>query len=145
MFVSNSIHALILHSRALLIFLVLTLTMVSCEDTETGDLTDDRDAFLGTWNVTESCSKDAYTVQIQKDPSNSSQVIILNFWNTGNCDDPVQALVAGSSLYISTQKFCNNDFEADGSGDLTKDKVYWTYSVNDGADLFNCDATYTRP
>lgn len=124
--------------------LIFLIVLVGCTD-DTGDLIDDRDAFLGSWNVSESCVKDAYTVNITKDPSNSAQILINNFWNTGNCGNPVYAIVAGNSAYIPTQIFCNNDFEADGSGDLIKEEISWEYEVNDGADLFKCNAAYTRP
>lgn len=133
----------LLYKKILAIVMILTLT--GCTFDETDDLTDDRDAFLGTWNVSESCAKDAYSVNIVKDPSNSAQILINNFWNTGNCGDPVSALIAGNSAYISTQTFCNKAFEAEGSGDLVKEEITWSYSINDGADLFNCQATFSRP
>lgn len=126
-------------------FLLFLLITSGCTLDDTSDLIDDRDAFLGDWNVIESCSKDAYAVQIVKDPSNSAQVLIHNFWNTGSCDDPVYALVAGSSIYITKQKFCNADFEGEGDGDLYKEIIEWSYSISDGADLFNCNASYSRP
>ena len=126
------------------VFLGLLL-FISCLEEDTNDLLDDRDAFLGAWNVTESCNKDAYSVQISKDPSNSSQVLINNFWNTGNCGNPVYGIVAGSSIYLPEQSFCNGAFKVDGSGDMIKEKINWSYSVNDGADLFSCSATYIRP
>jgi len=122
-----------------------SLLLVSCVADETDDLVDARDQFLGNWNVSESCSKDAYSVSITKDPSNSSQVLIQNFWNTGNCSNYPYAIVAGNSLFIPKQDICDNAFEVDGNGSMSKETITWDYSVNDGADLFNCVATYTRP
>jgi len=119
--------------------------LLSCAEEDTADLVDDRDAFLGSWKVSETCSRDSYSVQIIKDPSNSAQVLINNFWNTGNCGKTVYAIIAGQSAFIPKQSFCNNNFEADGSGDMIKDEVKWSYSINDGADLYSCIATYTRP
>ncbi len=125
--------------------LLIPVLLTACLDEDTDDLVDDRDAFLGAWNVTESCSKDSYSVQITKDPSNSAQVLINNFWNTGNCGNAPYAIVAGSSLYLPQQDFCNGDLNVEGSGEMIKEKVNWSYSVNDGADLHNCSATYVRP
>jgi hypothetical protein len=125
--------------------LFIAVLLTSCLDEETNDLVDDRDAFLGSWNVTESCSKDSYSVQIVKDPSNSAQVLINNFWNTGNCGNAAYGIVAGSSIYLPQQEFCDGDLKLDGSGDIIKEKVNWSYTVNDGADLHNCTATYVRP
>ena len=124
---------------------LIALLLSSCLEEDTNDLVDDRDAFLGSWNVTESCSKDSYSVQIVKDPSNSAQVLINNFWNTGNCGNPPYGIVAGSSIYLPQQEFCDGDLKLDGSGEMLKEQVDWSYSVNDGADLYNCDATYVRP
>lgn len=130
--------------KPLSVFLVL-LILGSCLEDDPTDLLDDRDVFLGSWNVSESCSKDAYSVLIEEDPSNSAQVLIRNFWNTGNCGNAVYGIVAGSSIYIPEQSFCDGDFEVDGSGSMIKENITWSYSVNDGADLFNCTATYSRP
>jgi hypothetical protein len=125
--------------------LLLTVILTSCAEEDLTDPEDDRDVLLGKWNVTENCSRDAYSVEIVKDPSNSSQVIINNFWNGGSCANTVFAIVAGNDLFIPKQTFCNGDFEVDGSGDLDNEEITWTYSVNDGADLFTCSAVYSRP
>lgn len=126
------------------LFIVL-LFLFACEEDDPLNFGDDRDAFLGKWNVVESCSKDAYSVNIVKDPSNSAQVLITNFWNTGNCNEAAYAIVAGESLFIPNQLFCDNAFKTDGGGDLNKEKITMSYNINDGADLFSCQATYSRP
>jgi hypothetical protein len=105
------------------------------------DLIDDRDAFLGSWSVSENCAKDTYSVTIIKDPGNSSQVLIQNFWHISNCSNPPYAIIAGTNLVMPTQSICGDAFEVNGSGKLDKGKISMTYSVNDGADLFNCSAT----
>jgi len=122
--------------------MVIFALFISCEE-ESPDFIDDRDQFLGSWKVSESCSRDSYTVQIVKDPSNSAQVLINNFWNTGNCGTSPFGIIAGSSIHIQNQSFCNGSFGVEGSGNLSKDEISWTYSINDGADLFTCTATYT--
>jgi hypothetical protein len=136
----NCIHAI--KGVILLLFMVM---LSSCAEEDLLDPEDDRDALLGKWNVAETCSRDAYSVEIVKDPSNSSQVIISNFWNAGSCANTVFAIVAGNDLFIPKQTFCNGDFEVDGSGDLEEEEITWSYSVNDGADLYTCVAEYTRP
>jgi len=121
--------------------IILFSLMSGCEDTNPTDLLDARDAFLGTWTVSESCAKDSYSVTIVKDQSNSSQVIIQNFYHIVNCSNPPYAIIAGSSIVIPTQSICGDAFEVSGTGKLDKGKITMTYSVNDGADLFNCGAT----
>ena len=123
----------------------LIVFMFSCtDDFDPTDLADDRDAFLGSWNVAESCAKDNYSVTIIKDPSNSSQVLIQNFWHISNCSNPPYAIIAGTNMVMPSQSICNDAFEVDGSGKLEKGKITMTYTVNDGADLFNCSATLTK-
>ncbi|MEZ5083870.1 MAG: hypothetical protein R2750_10540 [Bacteroidales bacterium] len=125
------------------IFIMLILS--SCiEESDPFDLPDDRDVFLGIWDVSESCSKDFYSVEIIKDPSNSAQVIIKNFGNTGSCSNPPYGIVAGSSLFVPTQSICSDLFEVNGDGTLNKNKITWQFTINDGADLYTCSATYTK-
>jgi hypothetical protein len=121
--------------------------LFSCTDEDSIlDTGDDRDAFLGTWNVTEACSKDSYSVTIVKDPSNSTQVIIQNFWLIGYNEKPPYAIVAGSTITIPAQDICyNNSNEVSGSGSIDKKTIELNYTVNDGADLWDCSATYEKP
>jgi len=105
----------------------------------------DRDKFLGSWNVTEQCNRDSYTVEIIEDPSNSAQVIIKNFWLIGYQEEPPFAIVSGNSITIPLQTMCSNHTnEVKGSGIFDKDKIIWDYEVNDGADLWKCNAEYSQ-
>jgi hypothetical protein len=129
---------------SLLLSLLVALMLMSCvDDNDSTDLLDDRDHFTGTWNVNETCSKDAYTVTIVKDPGNSSQVLINNFWHIP-CQDPPFAIIAGKSMILPLQSFCSNSFEVEGSGNLNKDKITLNYTVNDGADECKCTAIYVK-
>jgi hypothetical protein len=134
-------------SITILFTLMVTLVLSSCTvEDDPLNPTDDRDAFLGTWNVAESCVKEAYTVTIIKDPSNSSQVIIENFWLIGFNEKPPYAIVAGTTITIPEQAICYNASNiVSGSGKLEKSKINWDYTVNDGADLWSCTATYEKP
>jgi len=130
-----------------LILLFISMVLISC--TDDGDILnpqDDRDAFLGTWNVIESCVKDAYSVNIVKDPSNSAQVILQNFWLIGYNEKPPYAIVAGTTITIPEQTMCySGNNIVSGSGKLNKSKIEWDYTVNDGADLWTCTANYEKP
>lgn len=126
--------------------LILALLISSC--TEDGDIInpqDDRDAFLGTWNVDETCNRIPYQVTIIKDPSNSSQVIIKNFWLIGPDETAPYAIVAGDNIVIPQQNISNDGKTVvKGSGILDKQTIDWEYTVNDGADLYTCTATYEK-
>ncbi|MBM3435798.1 MAG: hypothetical protein FJY07_06230 [Bacteroidetes bacterium] len=122
---------------------LFVLGLQSCTEDDLINPVDDRQAFIGTWNVTETCVKDAYTVTIEADPSNSAQVIINNFWLIGFQEKPPYAIVAGSSITIPNQTMCNDGSNTvSGSGLLKNGKIEWDYTVNDGADLFTCSAIY---
>lgn len=124
--------------------LFFVLFLVSCvEDSDIINPQDDRDAFLGTWNVDETCLRLPYQVTIVKDPTNSSQVIITNFWLMGPGEKAPYAIVAGSHIEIPQQNIFNDgNTIVKGSGELIKKKIDWVYSINDGADLYSCTATY---
>ncbi len=129
-----------------ILFVVVTvMCVVSC--TEGDDIlnpSDDRDTFLGTWNVNENCQRTDYDVNIVVDPTNSSQVIIQNFGLIGYGEKPPYAIVAGTTITIPTQDMSVNIIVA-GSGKLIKGKIEWDYTLNDGADLYTCTATYQKP
>jgi hypothetical protein len=126
-------------------FFTVILFTGCVDDNDSVDLIDDRDAFIGTWNVIETCSKDAYTVTITKHPGNSSQVLISNFWHVPFCQDLPYAIIAGKSMVLPLQSFCSNSFEVAGSGTLSKNKITLNYTVNDGADEYKCTAVYEKP
>jgi hypothetical protein len=135
------------NSINLLAGVFISIALFSC--TSEDDLLnpqEDRDAFIGSWNVTDSCSKDAYSVNIIKDPSNSSQVIIENFWLIGYNEKAPYAIIAGTTMTIPQQNMCNNDAnEVSGNGKLEKKIIKLNYTVNDGADLWTCKANYEKP
>jgi len=127
------------------VLLVSLLFIPACTEDDMLNPTDDRDQFLGYWDVNETCSRDSYAVQIVTDPSNSSQVLIKNFWLIGNNEKPPYAIVAGSTITIPKQLMCNNGSnEVQGSGKLKNNKIEWDYTVNDGADLYSCTASYEK-
>ncbi len=133
-------------SVKLISFLLFTLFIFSCtEESDIFNPVDDRDAFLGTWNVDETCNRIPYQVTIVKDPTNSSQVIITNFWLIGPDEKAPYAIVAGNSIVIPQQNIYNNEKTiVKGSGILNKNIIEWEYTVNDGADLYTCIATYEK-
>ena len=127
------------------VLLISILLISSCTEDDNTNPADDRDQFIGYWDVNETCNRDSYSVQIVADPSNSSQVLIKNFWLIGNNEKPPYAIVAGSTITIPKQLMCNNGTnEVQGSGKLDKNKIIWSYTVNDGADLYTCTATYKK-
>jgi hypothetical protein len=129
-------------ARFVLIF-SFSFFLFSCEEENTEEFDDPRDKLLGTWDVSEGCTKDAYSIEIIKDPLNSAYVLIRNFWNMGSSASPPSALVVGDKLYFDKSKFFDMELEVTGEGLFNKNTIAWQYEVFDGADVYSCEAVYT--
>jgi hypothetical protein len=124
---------------------MIALLLFSCEEESTNEFDDPRTKLLGTWDVSEGCLKDAYSVEIVNDPANSAHVLIKNFWNMGFTSIPPSALVVGDKLYLNKSGFFDTEMEVSGEGYFNKSTITWQYEVFDGADVYNCEAVYTLP
>lgn len=116
------------------------------EDPEGTD--DPRDNMTGTWQFIENSAKStqslSYTVNISKDPDNSSQVILENFCNPGTFD--VQSVgIATTSQIVVTEQTLSNGWTVKGSGKLEgTEKMKWTYSITAGGDIEEYTAEATK-
>ncbi len=126
----------------LLLMFVLALTGCEPEPNEIPDQ-DYRDDFVGTWIADDSPAKstlNTYEVTISKDPNNSSQVILYNFHQS---NESVSGLVTSNRINVTSALV--NEETINGEGKLIgNNTIQWDYSVNDGADLIEWTATYTR-
>jgi len=120
--------------------------LISCtEEEDIINPSDARSAYIGNWDVSESCSKDSYSVQIVADPNNDDRVLIKNFWHIGSSESPPYAVIDGDIITIPSQSILNDgSLEVHGNGTLNKEKITWYYEINDGADLSKCSATYEK-
>ena len=127
-----------------LIFIII-LFINSCQKDTNSSSLDARDQYTGVWNVDENSSLSGsykYDVSIENDPSNSSQVLIFNFYNLGSSLN-VFAIATESSLTIPSQT--NSGDKISGSGILSnKNKISLQYTVTVGGDIDHVTATYTR-
>lgn len=120
------------------------LAFFACEPFDNPDNTDPRDNFTGNWTVNEVSAlygTNTYTVTIVYDPSNSSQVLIRNFYHFG-FDIDTYAIPTTGTITVPEQFTCNHTIK--GKGTLSKNKIEWTYTANDGADTDSVAATYTK-
>ena len=97
--------------------------------------------YKGTWHVQENCSKNAYTVNITIDSGDSSVVYISNFGQLGN-DFNAKANVDNELITVLKQSI--DGTEVSGNGTLSNEKITWSFSINDGTDLTECTAVYTK-
>ena len=125
----------------------LMFLLSACEEAEDllPDNADPRDDFIGEWNCseTELKSTDDYTVTIQKDPDNSSQVLLQNFGLLGQDQYPY-GLITGDRINVPQQEI-NGWTIKNASGDMNgENSIDWTYTLSNGSDDFQYAATYTR-
>ncbi len=128
------------------LFMFIPFFLISCaEEEDIVNPSDARGAYIGDWDVTESCSKDSYSVQIVADPNNDDRVLIKNFWLIGYQEVPPYAIVDGDIITMPNQSILNDgSLEVHGNGTLSKEKITWYYEISDGADLSKCSATYEK-
>ena len=138
----------LLKSLAGIISVMLLVT--SCElgeevDSDNGG--DPRDNIVDTWRSTEISAiygKSSYLVDIAKEPLDSTEVILSNFYNLG-IDTEVKGTLNGYKIYISVQVVNGN--EISGEGDIAGDfsVIGFVYEVKDGSgEEDNVSAEFNR-
>jgi len=131
-------------SKILFLALVAScILFVSCEE-DPADI-DLRDELEGTWNVTENNnlkSTEYYTVTISKSLSDTSAILIDNFYALG---ETVKAKLSGYNLNIPQQNVGGFTFKGYGSLALNMKKIEWSYTVDHHNGFIDqVTATYTR-
>ncbi len=137
--------------RFIAIVFLASFSFPACD--ELNDLLSDdpRDAFVGDWSVKEENtlkSTDYYNVTIRKSESDTSLVIIENFYQLSYSTE-VEAKVTGSNITIASQTVsaAGSDFKIQGYGSMPFNgkTIGWSYTVdylNDYVDQVT--ATFTR-
>ncbi len=125
------------------------LLLTACEDDNGFDpFGDPVEKFLGNWQCEENSTiyGDGYNFQviITRNPDNSSEILIANFYHQG-FDEKARALVVGNNLTIPRQGICDDTIEIQGSGSYKNGEVNMTYTANDGADVDEVTARLYRP
>ncbi len=122
------------------IFLMITLGGCVADDVD-DPVSDDIEKFLGSWNVSDQGQRINYTVTIERNPSNSAQIRLLNFADAGGA---AVALVVGSTAIIDQQSIGNN-YQAEGEGVYQNDsRLNFTFDLNDGIDIEQRIAVFSR-
>jgi hypothetical protein len=134
-----------LHAVRVLTALVLLAFAGCTSDNPSPSPADPRETFVGTWNVVESSQKLTYQASIVLDPSSTTRVLIHNFAGSGSTGNPAAAEVSGTSITLVTGQVIGDGWSVAGGGSLSgSNKINWTYTVNDGANLYSLTAVYTR-
>ncbi len=133
---------------SLLFVIILAISFTSCEEDDLdGMFGDPVENFLGTWNCFETGDIfgdfGPFTVQIIRNPDNSSEVLIKNF-NYQGMDVSARAIIAGNTITIPRQGICDDTIEIKGSGAFGRGEISLTYTTDDGADLENITARFYK-
>ncbi len=136
----------IFKTGCLLIVLISILT--GCEDFLIDNNGDPRNRIVGLWFCDESDDylksvMEKYYVGIDIHPSDSSRVLITNFFNIG---DDAEAILSGDRLTLPVQTL-EGGFTVRGSGSVAKNdnQINWIYYVDDGSGVeYKITAVYTK-
>ncbi len=127
----------------ILLLLILLPLFHACELDDDFDLDSDDPAakYLGSWSVSDNAYKLNYTVSIQRNPSNSTEVLLQNFAGSG---DVARALVTGRTLTLTSSTIGNN-WRISGSGTYkNSSRMEFTYSLTIAGDMEDRIALFTR-
>ncbi len=125
--------------------LLIIIAFSGCtKESDTTTDTASRDAFIGTWMVSETWTKLSYEVKIYADPNSSNGVFISNFGNAGVDSTPAGAEVNGNSIVLDANQYISVELKINGSGTLSGTKINWSYTLDYGANVIQAVAIYTK-
>lgn len=128
------------------------ILLVGCEELDQVlDTRSPRDKVEGQWSCNENSSiydpvkstMGTYEVYISKHPSDSTKIIIDNFYQLG-WNVEVVASINNRTITIGNQTTLHDFTILSGQGDISSNykKITWTYRVSDGAETDNVTAEY---
>jgi hypothetical protein len=127
----------------LFIFIFIASVLISCKKDETAVVVDSRDAFVGTWNVSDhQITKANYQVRIYKDANYSEKVWLINFHGT---TDTAFAYVSDKNITVTSQVLSTTHLSTGGTGLMTgTTKIDFEYYISDGAQQDTIQAVYQK-
>ena len=130
--------------------LSVLLLITSCEfgeEVDPDNSDDPRDNIVDTWRSTEINAiygKSSFLVDISKEPLDSTEIVLSNFYNLG-IDNEVKGALNGYKIYISVQVVNGNKISGEGTiaGDFSA--IDFVYEVDDGSgEKDNVSAEFKR-
>ncbi len=112
-------------------------------DEDDGSCIFDRDKFLGTYDVTETCDGTTYNYNITINESSTSAdgILIENFFDIGIT---VNATVSGNTLTIPTQIGQGTAATFEGSGNISGNTLELSYTGIEAGVSLTCTADATK-
>lgn len=103
-----------------------------------------RSSLLGTWLENDSGKKVTYEVTFKADSTTSDGILIFNFGGSGPNVRAI-AYLSGKTLALTKDEVLTNYWVVNGTGNITGTTlINWPYSLFDGANLTNIQATFTK-
>jgi hypothetical protein len=125
----------------MLLFIVLSFAACELDEGVDPDNSDPVAIYLGRWTVSDNELKINYEVTIQRNPANSSEVLLQNFAGSGST---ATALVTGKTLTLISPVIGNN-WQISGSGTYkNSSRMEFSYRLTIGGSLENRFAMFTR-
>ncbi len=128
---------------------VVGFLMFGCEIDDIHDDLDPVEKFLGKWKCEESSVVYGdgynYDVEITRNPQNSYEILIANFYFQGMQEQAV-ALITGNVLTIPKQIICEEEggIEIKGNGIYENGEINLEHTAFTGADMDTVIAKYYR-
>ena len=108
-----------------------------------GDTDDDDpiEKYLGMWQVSDQPARLNYVVTIQRNLSNSTEVLLLNFADLGGT---AVGLVVGNSVIIDKQAL-TSEYKVEGTGTyIGSAELRFDYELDDGIDIEKRKSVFTN-
>ena len=128
-------------SISIVLLVIFTIGFYGCV---TGDVNEDDDPiekYLGTWKVSDQAARLNYEVIIQRNLSNSTEILLVNFADLGGT---AVGLVVGNSVVIDKQTITSG-YQVEGTGSyISSSELRFNYELDDGIDLEKRKGVFTR-
>ncbi|MDP3444330.1 MAG: hypothetical protein Q8T08_15845 [Ignavibacteria bacterium] len=124
-----------------IILLLSIVTFMGCLPEDDLELDDPIVLYLGTWTVADNETKINYEVVIERNPNNSSEVLLQNFAGSGSA---ATALVTGKILTI-TSPTIGNSWGVSGTGTYKSSyRIDFMYNLTIGGSSEDRFALFNR-
>lgn len=122
---------------AAILFIGCLFSTTSCKK----DDIPDRDKFLGSFSVVETCGNgnDTYDLSIIESGSSENAVVIMNLYDW---QESMSGTVNGNSITIPSQ--LSDGLTFSGNGTISGNTLTINFSVSNGTDSDNCNSVCNR-
>jgi len=129
-----------LRNFAIALLLLFSVGFIGCGTTTTDD-DDPVEKYLGTWQVSDQPARLNYEVKIDRNPSNTAEVLLRNFADFGGT---AIGLVVGNSIVIDKQSV-GDEYKVEGTGSyINSGELRFDYQLDDGIDNEDRKSVFTR-